>query len=96
VFGHHRRDVGVVVLDQRHLARGVSLGPAAGLIAGCASATSRSPSTRYISANWRVDCSKAASVSTLPHVANVLAHPRIGAVRQAERVLQLTADGDDR
>ena len=96
VLGHHRRDVGVVVLDERHVAGRVGLGPPTGLVArvrvgdeqvGFDAVHLGELAGGLLERGERLDAA---------HVADVLAHPRVGTGREAERVLQLTADGDDR
>ena len=96
VLGHHRRDVGVVVLDERHLATRVGLSPPPGLIArvrvgdeqvGFDPVHLGELVRGLLERGERLDAA---------HVADVLAHPRVGTGCEAERVLQLTADGDDR
>ena len=93
VLRHHRRDVGVVVLDELDRGEHRLLGPAAGLVRRVG--VGDEPLGRDLvhlrelpgRSLERIDRRDAA------HVTDVLAHPRVGTSRDTERVLQLAPDG---
>ena len=96
VLGHHRRDVGVVVLHLGHRARRGLVGPPPRLVA-------------RVGVGGHLRGRDAVEAGELPggalegrprleaaHVADVLAHEGVVARGEAERVLQLAADGERR
>ena len=96
VLGHHRRDVGVVVLHFGHGVRGSAFGPSFRLVARVRiRGQPRRPDVvqvgeltgRALEGRPRLDAA---------HVADVLAHEGVLARGEAERVLQLTPDRERR
>ena len=99
MLGHDRDDVRVVVLheyDVRGLGAWARLGPPPGLVAGvCVGDDARRFDLvhggelrhRVLERHERLDAA---------HVADVLTHPRVAARSEAERVLELAADGESR